>query len=318
MAVTPAETLAACDSLAALTLQQIMQRAYRRHVVVPAFNVAYLPMLEPIVETLRATASFGLVEVARPDIEMFGAVGYAAVADEFTAHADRRFVRLHQDHVPVIDEAQQRVEWQPLIAEALRLRYDAVMVDGSRLDLDENIAVTRAVVAMAHPDTAVEAELGAVLGHEAGPLPPYEELFRSGRGFTEVAAARRFVEETGVDWLSVAIGNIHGAISGAAKDAKKLTARLNIEHLRAISDAVGIPLVLHGGSGIDLACVLQAIDNGITKINVGTALRQAYETALRADGDMQAARDAVACAVVDHLRDYHILGSAIQLAAPSS
>ena len=67
---------------------------------------------------------------------------------------------------------------------------------------------------MAHAaDVPVEAELGAVLGHEAGPLPPYEELFASGLGFTDPAEAKRFVEETGCDWLSVAIGNIHGAIA---------------------------------------------------------------------------------------------------------
>jgi ketose-bisphosphate aldolase len=305
---------ASLDALASLSLKDIMARAYQRHVVVPAFNVAYLPMLKPIADTLKAERSFGLVEVARPDIEMFGAQSYQAVAAEFTGQVDRRFVRLHQDHVPVIDQDQQRVDWRPLIDEALQLRFDSVMVDGSRLGLEENIAVTREVAEMAHPGTAVEAELGAVLGHEAGPLPPYEELFASGRGFTDVAEAVRFVRETGVDWLSVAIGNIHGAISGAAKDAKKVTARLNIDHLYTISEAVGIPLVLHGGSGIDLACVLQAVENGITKINVGTALRQAYETALRERDDIAYAQAAVARATRAHLEDYRILGSAERLA----
>ena len=301
------------DALASLSLKEIMARAYQRHVVIPAFNVAYLPMLQPIADTLKETRSFGLVEVARPDIEMFGAQSYAAVADEFARGTDRRFVRLHQDHVPVVDEKQQRVDWRPLIAEGVQLGYHSVMIDGSRLDLAENITVTRQVVEMAGARAAVEAELGAVLGHEAGPLPPYEELFNSGRGFTDVAEAVRFVRETGVDWLSVAIGNIHGAISGAAKDAKKVTARLNIDHLRALSEATGIPLVLHGGSGIDLECVLQAIENGIAKINVGTALRQAYEAALRENDDIAYAQQAVARATREHLEDYRILGSAERL-----
>lgn len=302
------------NALTALPLKEIMARAYRRHVVVPAFNVAYMPMLQPIVDTLKECRSFGLVEVARPDIEMFGAESYRAVADGFARYADRRFTRLHQDHVPVIDQHLDRVDWRPLIAEALALGYDSVMVDGSRLELEENIAVAREVAAMAHPGVAVEAELGAVLGHESGPPPPYEELFSSGRGFTNVEEARRFVRESGVDWLSVAIGNIHGAISGAAKDAKKVQARLNIDHLRAISDAVGIPLVLHGGSGIEPACVLRAIENGITKINVGTAVRQPYEEALRATGDIARAQEAVARATREHLREYNILGSAERLA----
>ncbi len=302
------------DSLSTLSLKEIMMRAYRRHVVIPAFNVAYLPMLKPIADTLRECRSFGLIEVARPDIEMFGAESYQAVADGFAQDADRRFARLHQDHVPVIDQNLDRIDWRPLIREALALGYDSVMVDGSRLELEENIAVAREVVMMAHPGVAVEAELGAVLGHEAGPLPPYEELFASGRGFTDVEEARRYVTESGVDWLSVAIGNIHGAISGAAKSEKKLQARLNIDHLRVISDAVGIPLVLHGGSGIDLACVLEAIQNGITKINVGTAVRQPYEEVLSATGDVAKAREATARATREHLEEYRILGSADALA----
>lgn len=301
------------DALAVLPLKEIMDRAYRRHVVVPAFNVAYMPMLAPIADTLKECRSFGLIEVARPDIEMFGAESYRAVAEEFARRADRRFARLHQDHVPVIDQNLDRVDWRPLITEALELGYDSVMVDGSRLELEENIAVTREVGQMAHPGAAVEAELGAVLGHEAGPPPPYEELFASGRGFTDVEEARRFVSESGVDWLSVAIGNIHGAITGEAKDAKKVQARLNIDHLRAISDAVGIPLVLHGGSGIELEYVLRAIENGITKINVGTAVRQPYEEVMRETGDIARAQAAVARATREHLQDYRILASAERL-----
>lgn len=82
------------------------------------------------------------------------------------------------------------------------------------------------------------------------PLPPYEELFASGRGFTDPEEAGRFARESGADWLSVAIGNIHGAISVAAKGLKKVEARLDIAHLERIRRTAGIPLVLHGGTGI--------------------------------------------------------------------
>ena len=297
-----------------LSVREIMRRAYERRIVVPAFNIAYLPMVRPVVEVVKAQGSFALVEVARPDIERFEAEGYGAVAEEFGRHADTRHVRLHQDHVPVVDEEERRVEWAPLIEEALELGYDSVMIDGSRLPLEENIAVTGAVVQMAHPGAAVEAELGAVLGHEPGPLPPYEELFASGRGFTDVAEAERLVRETGVDWLSVAVGSVHGAISGAAKDRKKVEARLSIEHLRRLSEAVGVPLVLHGGTGIRLSHVREAIRNGIAKINVATALRQPYEECLREGGSVEAAQEAVARVVEQHLRDYGIVGSAHELA----
>ena len=108
-------------------------------------------------------------------------------------------------------------------------------------------------------------------------MPPYEELFSSGKGFTDPAEAQRFVKESEVDWLSVAIGNIHGAISEAKRDSKKLNARLNIEHLQRIKDLIGVPIVLHGGSGIQKKYILESIRNGVAKINIGTTIRQAYE-----------------------------------------
>jgi fructose/tagatose bisphosphate aldolase len=270
-------------------------------------------MVEPIVGALRDLDSFGLVEVARPDIERFGAEGYREVAEEYARCADRGHARLHQDHVPVIDEEERRVDWEPLVREALDLGYDSVMIDGSRLPLQENIAVSRRVVEMAHPDVAVEGELGSVLGHEPGPLPPYEELFRTGRGFTDVAEAERFVAKTGVDWLSVAVGTIHGAISGAAKDQAKPEARLSIERLRMLSDRLNIPLVLHGGTGIRLSDLNGAVENGIAKINIATAIRQPYERCLREGESPGAARDAVVRAVCECIESHGAAGSASRL-----
>jgi fructose/tagatose bisphosphate aldolase len=296
-----------------VSVRDLMRRACTMHLLVPAFNVAYLPMIEPIAQTLKALDSFGLIEVARPDIERFGAKGYREVAEEHRKWADPSHVRLHQDHVPVIDEEQRRVDWEPLVQEALDLGYDSVMIDGSRLPLDENIAVTRRVVEMAHPDVAVEGELGAVLGHEPGPLPPYEELFRTGKGFTDADEALRFVAETDVDWLSVAIGTIHGAISGAAKDRAKPEARLSIDHLRALSTRLDLPLVLHGGTGIRLCDLNEAAAGGIAKINIATAIRQPYERCLREDGSVAAAQEAVAEAVRECLESHGVVGMAGRL-----
>jgi len=186
------------------------------------------------------------------------------------------------------------VNYQAIIREAIKLEYGSVMIDGSRLPLDENIAVTREVVEMAHQaGIPCEAELGAVMGHEPGPLPAYEELFTTGRGFTHPIEAARFVQETGCDWLSVAIGNIHGAISGVMKDVKKIEARLDLDHLSRLSESTGVPLVLHGGSGIRREYVLEAIKRGISKVNIGSEIRQTYEQALRVSGSIAAAQEAV-------------------------
>ncbi|MCX7670375.1 MAG: class II fructose-bisphosphate aldolase [Anaerolineae bacterium] len=283
----------------------IMAAARRAGVVIPSFNIPYLPMLAPVVRAVVDQEAFALIAVARLEWIKFQAKSLTAVAEEFARWAQPNYVRLHLDHVPVIDEDNEPVDYLPIIREALKLGYQSVMVDGSRLPLAENIAATRAVADLAHAaGVPVEAELGAVLGHEAGPLPPYEELYASGKGFTDVEEARRFVAETGCDWLSVAIGNIHGAIAAGARDQKKVEARLNLERLDELAAATGIPLVLHGGSGIRREYLLEAFRRGIAKINIGTEIRQTYEQAWRATGDVAAAQEAVYQRTTWVLRDY--------------
>jgi fructose-bisphosphate aldolase, class II len=281
---------------------EFLRNAWRARTVVPAFNIPYLPMMEPIVRALRDTGSFGLIAVARLEWVKFEAGSLEAVRDEYERVQDPRFTGLHLDHVPVIDEDNEEVDFEEVIHRAIHAGYGSVMVDGSRLPLDGNIACTRKIVEMAHAaGIPVEGELGAVLGHEAGPLPSYDELFASGRGFTDPDEAARFVRETGVDWLSVAIGNIHGAIAGAARKEKKIQARLNLDCLLRISEAAGIPLVLHGGTGIPKEMVLAAVGKGVAKVNVATALRQPYEKL--AGESVRRAQQAVYDAAVEILKN---------------
>jgi ketose-bisphosphate aldolase len=288
-----------------LSTSDIMRNAQRAGAALPAFNIPYLPMMQPVIQAVADQDSFALVAVARPEWVKFEAKSPVAVLEEFMHWNQPDHVRLHLDHVPVIDEDNQQVDYLAIIREALELGYQSVMVDGSRLSLADNIAATRQAVELAHrANRPCEAELGAVLGHEAGPLPPYEELFASGRGFTDVQEAERFVRETGCDWLSVAIGNIHGAISGALKDQKKVEARLNLDHLERLRQATGIPLVLHGGSGVKRESVLAAVKQGIVKINIGTEIRQAYEVTLRETKSVAAAQDAVYERTGWLIRDY--------------
>ncbi len=273
---------------------QIIRSARAAGIVVPAFNIPYLPMVQPVVRAVRDENSFALVQVARLEWEKFSSGSLEAVAEEFHRHQDPAHVRLHLDHVPVVDEDRRQVDYLPILRRAIAAGYQSLMVDGSRLPLEENILATRAASELAHAaGLPCEAELGAVLGHEEGPLPPYEELFASGRGFTDPGEAERFVRESGCDWLSVAVGNIHGAISRAARDQKKVEARLNLEHLARLADVTGVPLVLHGGSGIRPEDLRQAFAAGIAKLNVGTEIRQAYEGAVRETGSEDKGREAV-------------------------
>jgi ketose-bisphosphate aldolase len=292
-----------------LTVADIIEKAWESSVAIPAFNIPYLPMMESVVQAVVDADSFALIDTARLEWFKFESQGLAAVAEEFAKWNKPDHVRLHLDHVPVIDEDNQRVAVLPLFKEAIALGYESVMIDGSRLSLDENIKVTREVVELAHAaDVPVEAELGAVMGHEAGPLPPYEELYASGKGFTDVREAGRFVRETECDWLSVAIGNIHGAIAAGRKDQKKVEARLNLNRLEHLHWAACIPLVLHGGSGIKQDNVREAMKRGIAKINVATEIRQPYEAALKETKRVPKAQQAVYERTLWILKEY--LGTA--------
>lgn len=143
---------------------------------------------------------------------------------------------------------------------ALKLGFSDVMYDGSKLPIEENIATTKAIVRVAHAMGAcVEAEIGHV-----GVGSNYDEFGGQGKGFTNPADVERFVAETGVDFLAVAIGTAHGVYKGEPK--------IDLELLDKIRERVSLPLVLHGGSGLSEAQFRGAIAHSISKVNIFTDL----------------------------------------------
>lgn len=266
-----------------MTAKEYVKLAAAHKTIVPAFNIPYLPMVEPVVQAIVDENSLAMVQVARLEWEKFESESPEAVAKEYFKFCKEGYTLLHLDHVPAIDEDNQLVDFLPLLQRALDAGYQSLMVDGSRLPLQENIDVTAKAAALAAKyGSAVEAELGAVAGHEGSGIGlTYEELFTTKKGFTKVEEAAVFAKESGCDWLSVAAGSFHGAIAASTKHLKKPEARLDIEHIAALTEATGkMPLVLHGGSGIKQDYILRAIENGIAKINVATEIRQPYEFAL--------------------------------------
>jgi ketose-bisphosphate aldolase len=146
---------------------------------------------------------------------------------------------------------------------ALAWGYSDVMYDGSKLPFEENISTTRMVVRAAH---AVGASAEAELGH-VGRGSEYQSFGAQRMGFTDPDAVERFVGETGVDSLAVAVGTAHGLYEGDPS--------VDLELLREIRRRVDIPLVLHGGSGLSDQQFRAAIAEGIAKINIFTNLAQA-------------------------------------------
>lgn len=162
---------------------------------------------------------------------------------------------LHLDHGASVQLAKR----------CLDAGFDSVMYDGSELPLSENIKNTRQVVEYAeHYNANVEAELGYIpkLGQNTNK-----------KGYTEVNDAIKFVKETGINSLAVAIGTVHGFYKG--------TPKLNFERLKEIKKAVKIPLVLHGGSGIPDADLKMAVANGINKINVATEIKNIFTKTIK-------------------------------------
>jgi fructose-bisphosphate aldolase class II len=273
---------------------------------IPAFNIPHIPMVKPIVQAIADENSVAMVQVARVEWKKMSSESLERVAEEYHKYKNTEHTLLHLDHIPAIDEDYQQVDYISYLKRAIKAGYQSVMIDGSRLALDENIRVSLEAANIAHAaGIPCEAELGAVMGHENKQLPPYEEIFSSKMGFTDIDEAVKFAINSKCDWLSVAAGNIHGAVAEAVRNKKKPEAKLDIEHIEALYKATGVPLVMHGGSGIKHNYILDAINVGIAKINVGTELRQAYEFALdEKPGDIVYAQEKVYRVCRDYISNY--------------
>jgi fructose/tagatose bisphosphate aldolase len=277
-----------------MTVKEAVAAAKRAGTAVPAFNIPYLPMVEPIIRAIIDENVIAIVHVARVEWEKFDAKSLEAVAREYRRYSKPGRMFLGLDHVPVIDEDGKRVDYLPIIKRAVDAGYQSVMLDGSRLDLRSNIEATREVAYMAHEaGLACEGEVGAVMGHEGGPQIPYDVIFASRAGFTSIEDADAYARQSGCDWLSVAVGNIHGAVAAMTRHEKKPAANLDIDHITDLYKTVRMPLVLHGGSGIPSRILRRAIKAGIAKINVGTEIRQEWERTFAEASDTAAARLAV-------------------------
>ena len=201
-----------------------------------------------------AEGGFPLILQASP-VE-YGTMGGADVLRRIAElYADRFGVTmaLHLDHGSTLEHARECIE----------AGFTSVMLDASTASFEENAALSRAVVEMAHPKgITVEAELGHVGVGADGATAESDDWL------TVPEEAERFVAETGIDCLAVAIGTIHGEY--------RSTPRLRLERLKEIASLVKGPLVLHGGSGTPWGQLRQAIALGISKINICTDLNKAY------------------------------------------
>ena len=166
---------------------------------------------------------------------------------------------LHLDHGTSFDQ----------VIQCIGNGFTSVMIDWSKHPLEENIAVTKQILAVANPlGISVEAELGKIGGTEDNVTVSEREAT-----FTDPDEAARFVEETGIRSLAVAIGTAHGQYKGVPK--------LDFDRLTEIKNRVNIPLVLHGSSGVPDEALREAVKRGVRKINIDTNLREAFTDGVR-------------------------------------
>lgn len=237
-----------------LTLQQKLKACQLSQQALLATNFYNFETLKGILLAAKAEQSPLILQLTRGSIEY---LGLQVAKDMASAMLNSLNVEgwIHLDHGDSYE----------LAASCLDAGFDSVMIDASEKPFAENVEITKRVVKLAESYGAnVEAELGYVakLGQQTGNI-----------GFTEPDEAKRFVEETGVDALAVAVGSAHGFY--------KETPKLDFERLSAIHNATGIALVLHGASGIPHDQLREAIKRGICKINLATETKNIFMKTLK-------------------------------------
>ena len=232
---------------------ELLIKAKKGGYAVPAFNVDNLESVLGVLNAVSLLSKPIIIQTIPRTLKYGGVATYSAlVKANYKGGAD---IAIHLDHGGDLQVCKDCIE----------AGYTSVMIDGSMLEFDKNVELTKQVVDMAHANgVCVEAELGTIGGKEET-----EGQIK----YTEVDEAVKFVELTGVDSLAIGVGTAHGVYKGVPHIA--------VDRIKEIADVVDIPLVLHGASGLSDEVIANCIKAGISKINFATHLRQAFTKGLK-------------------------------------
>ena len=231
---------------------RMLREARENARAVGAFNIFNSLGASAVVEAADEIGLDAIIQTSVKTVKYYGAKALAALV-RASALGSGQWVFLHLDHCRDLAFAKECVD----------AGWDSVMLDGSALPLEDNIAICREAVEYAHArGVAVEGELGRVFGVE-------EDVVVTGDvGRTSFDDCLRFVEETGIDAFAPGVGTAHGVYKGAPV--------IDFELVERLSGASDIPLVIHGGTGLSAEVFQRLISLGACKINVSTALKEAY------------------------------------------
>jgi fructose-1,6-bisphosphate aldolase, class II len=240
-------------------MTEMLKKAKEGHYAVGQFNINNLEWTQAVLQAAVENNSPIILGVSEGAGKyMGGPVAVVGMVNGLLEAMDVKVpVALHLDHGSSVDVCKQYID----------AGFSSVMFDHSHYPIDENIALTKEVVAYAHPkNVSVEAEVGTVGGTEDG--------VTGGIKYADLEECKRMVSEGQIDALAAALGSVHGTYAGEPV--------LGFDEMLAISEATGAPLVLHGGSGIPEFQIKKAIERGHAKINVNTELQQQWTAAVRA------------------------------------
>lgn len=232
--------------------KKLLEKAKLNKSVVFQFNINNLEFTKYILEVSNKMNKDIILGVSEGAIKYMG--GYNVVVNMVKSLIEDLNIKidvvLHLDHGRTIECCEK----------AIKAGFSSIMYDGSKLSIEENIKNTK-YLRDKYKDISLEGELGA-LGTKSNII-----------SYTNVEDALRYVNETGVDSLAVAVGNVHGEYKGKPK--------INIELIKEISQKTNLPIVLHGGSGISDIVFKEAIKNGICKININTQIQIVWAKEVR-------------------------------------
>lgn len=240
-----------------MDLKELLKDADEGGYAIPAFNYSDIWDFLAIIEAAEEESS--------PVIISSNPLVVGAIGVDYLATMGKTAMRIAD--VPLIHHLDHSISFE-LCARCIEKGYPSVMIDGSALELKENIALTRKVVELAHPKgVCVEGEIGRIMGKGI-------EGEYGGEDFlVNVEQAIQFVKETEVDSLAVGIGTAHGFYATKPK--------LNFQRLSEANEAIQTPLVLHGGTGLPDEDIKKAISLGINKVNIGTIIHCTYMNSLK-------------------------------------
>lgn len=286
-----------------LTARALFVAAQQGRFALAAFNVANLETTQAVIAAAEASAAPVVLQISP------GAIAYAGYEAVTRLVMDHAYVAA----VPVVVHLDHCRE-PGVVERALADGYDSVMFDGSRLELIENIRLTRMLVELArrHAGVAVEAELGVIGGREDG-----DSSVARARIVTPEEAAM-FASATGIDVIAPALGNLHRMPDDST--------RLEVALVREVAAATGLPIALHGASGVVRDQLPELVAAGITKVNISSQVSRAMAAGIRdswkADGDtldlrrfIGAGRDRVRDMAAEYIRLTGGAGRAAEAAA---